>query len=57
MSISDLLKSGATIETIATALDPYPRKEGAEFRADGVKSPGPGEAGPFAALKRLKDQA
>lgn len=44
-------------ETIATALDPYPRKQGAEFRAEGVTNQGPSEAGPFAALKRLKDQA
>lgn len=44
-------------ETIATALDPYPRKEGAEFRAEGVTNQGPSEAGPFGALKQLKDQA
>ena len=45
-------------ETLAAALDPYPRKSGAESRmarsGDGEDT---GTPGPFEALKKLKDQA
>lgn len=43
-------------ETVATALDPYPRKPGAEYHADRPENSGLDETGPFAALKRLKDR-
>jgi uncharacterized metal-binding protein YceD (DUF177 family) len=43
-------------ETLATSLDPFPRKPGAEFHADLPENAGLGETGPFAALKRLKDR-
>lgn len=38
-------------ELLASALDPYPRAEGAEFRWQDPKA---GDAGPFAALSALK---
>ena len=44
-------------ETFATALDPYPKREGASFEwreAGGEASLGERAAGPFAALARLK---
>jgi hypothetical protein len=43
-------------ETLATALDPYPKREGVSFEwSQGGASAGKGgESGPFAALKRLK---
>ncbi|MEA3014014.1 MAG: hypothetical protein QOD42_2559 [Sphingomonadales bacterium] len=46
----------AVAETLALALDPYPRAPGAEeaLRAAGVKSEE--EAGPFAALAGLRDK-
>jgi uncharacterized metal-binding protein YceD (DUF177 family) len=43
-------------ETLATSLDPYPRKEGASFEwshDEATEAPGP-RSGPFAALARLK---
>lgn len=44
-------------ESLATALDPYPKKPGASFQwsqgADGGEG---GESGPFAALKGLKER-
>jgi uncharacterized metal-binding protein YceD (DUF177 family) len=41
-------------ESLATSLDPYPKKAGASFQWS--QGPGEkGESGPFAALKRLKD--
>lgn len=43
-------------ETVATALDPYPRKPGAEFQPDTAQGEGMDEAGPFAALRKLKDR-
>lgn len=43
-------------ETLSAAVDPYPRKAGAEF-ADEEAGGGPvDESGPFAALKKLKDR-
>lgn len=44
-------------ETVATSLDPYPRKPGAEFHSDAVQDAGISEAGPFAALRKLKDRS
>lgn len=41
-------------ETLSAAIDPYPRKAGAEFAPDVGGRPA-GESGPFAALKKLKD--
>ena len=41
-------------ETLSAAIDPYPRKAGAEFAADAGNPPA-GESGPFAALKKLKE--
>ena len=44
-------------ESLATALDPYPKKPGASFQWSQVADEGEdAESGPFAALKRLKDQ-
>jgi uncharacterized metal-binding protein YceD (DUF177 family) len=41
-------------ESFAMALDPYPRKPGAEFEwSEDGKSVEPGETGPFATLKQL----
>jgi uncharacterized metal-binding protein YceD (DUF177 family) len=43
-------------ETFATALEPYPKKEGASFHwSQGMPEPEPSESGPFAALKQLKE--
>ncbi|MGH6734467.1 MAG: YceD family protein [Methyloceanibacter sp.] len=43
-------------ETLATALDPYPKREGASFEwSQGGVEPEDGESGPFAALKQLKE--
>lgn len=42
-------------ETLATALDPYPKREGARFQwSEGKEAPEDRESGPFAALKELK---
>jgi hypothetical protein len=44
-------------ESLATALDPYPKRAGASFQwSQGVEAAEGGESGPFAALKRLKDR-
>jgi uncharacterized metal-binding protein YceD (DUF177 family) len=44
-------------ETLATALDPYPKKEGASFQwSQGSSEAEAGESGPFAALKQLKQR-
>jgi hypothetical protein len=40
------------LEEMSLAIDPYPRAEGVEFETLGGENPE--EAGPFAALKRLK---
>jgi uncharacterized metal-binding protein YceD (DUF177 family) len=43
-------------ESLATALDPYPKKPGASFQWSQGADDGDGrESGPFAALRRLKD--
>jgi len=43
-------------ETLAAALDPYPRKPGARFEWEDQASAGDaGASGPFAGLKELKD--
>jgi uncharacterized metal-binding protein YceD (DUF177 family) len=45
-------------ETLSAALDPYPRKSGASLEwQDPEDTEEPGASGPFAALKKLKDQA
>jgi uncharacterized metal-binding protein YceD (DUF177 family) len=45
-------------ETLSAALDPYPRKSGATLEwQDPESAEEPGASGPFAALKKLKDQA
>jgi uncharacterized metal-binding protein YceD (DUF177 family) len=45
-------------ETLSAAIDPYPRKSGATLEwQDSESADEPGAAGPFAALKKLKDQA
>jgi len=41
-------------ETLSAAIEPYPRKQGAEFVPDPDDQTA-GEGGPFAALKKLKD--
>lgn len=41
-------------ETLATALDPYPRKEGATFQWSQGAGATEARAGPFAALEQLK---
>lgn len=43
-------------ETLATTLDPYPKREGVSFTwsQEGSESPEPTETGPFAALAALK---
>jgi uncharacterized metal-binding protein YceD (DUF177 family) len=42
-------------ESFATALDPYPKKEGASFEwSQGASASEDRESGPFAALKQLK---
>jgi len=44
-------------ESLATALDPYPKQAGASFQgSQGAAAAEGGESGPFAALKRLKDR-
>jgi uncharacterized metal-binding protein YceD (DUF177 family) len=44
-------------ETLSAALDPYPRKQGAEFSwADKVEA-SPEKVSPFAALAKLKDKS
>ena len=47
--------SALLIETLALAIDPYPRREGEDMASLGVDL-GEGEGGPFAALARLKDK-
>ncbi len=42
----------ATVEQLALAIDPYPRKPGAELPAEGVDASG----NPFAALARLRSR-
>ncbi len=44
-------------ETISAALDPYPRKAGAEFGWQDAKSTDLEKQSPFAALNRLKDDS
>jgi hypothetical protein len=42
-------------ETLATSLDPYPKRPGASFdRLQNVAAPADGKSGPFAALAALK---
>jgi len=44
-------------ESLATALDPYPKREGAKLQwAPEAEEAGRSESGPFAALKQLKGQ-
>jgi uncharacterized metal-binding protein YceD (DUF177 family) len=43
-------------ETISAGLDPYPRKEDAEFSWSGEAASEPEKVSPFAALAKLKDK-
>jgi uncharacterized metal-binding protein YceD (DUF177 family) len=43
-------------ETLSASLDPYPRREGAEFRWQDPKADEPAASNPFAALAKLKDK-
>lgn len=43
-------------ETLAAALDPYPRKPGAQFDWSDAKTEDPEKVSPFAALAKLKDK-
>jgi uncharacterized metal-binding protein YceD (DUF177 family) len=43
-------------ETISASLDPYPRRPGVEFNPELAGAGKPTTLGPFAALKKLKDQ-
>jgi len=53
-----LVETGRIIfETLSAAVDPYPRAPGAELEAGGVEAGGQPAAGPFAALKALKDRS
>ena len=45
--------SALLVETLALALDPYPRRPGESIETLGIDM-GPAEAGPFAALNKLK---
>ncbi len=54
--VAERIDAGRIVyETIAAALDPYPRKDGAEFDWSDPKSKD-GSAHPFAALRALKDR-
>ena len=46
-----------TFETLSASLDPYPRKEGAEFTWQDPKSEASDGTNPFAALSKLKDKS
>jgi uncharacterized metal-binding protein YceD (DUF177 family) len=43
-------------ETLSASVDPYPRSAGAELDPEAAEAGGQGDAGPFAALKALKDK-
>jgi uncharacterized metal-binding protein YceD (DUF177 family) len=43
-------------ETLAASLDPYPRREGAEFNWQDPKATEPEKISPFAVLSKLKDK-
>jgi hypothetical protein len=43
-------------ETLSSALDPYPRREDAEFNWRDPHAEEPGKASPFAVLSKLKDR-
>jgi uncharacterized metal-binding protein YceD (DUF177 family) len=43
-------------ETLSASLDPYPRREGAEFSWEDPKSGQESPSNPFAALSKLKDK-
>lgn len=47
--------SALLIETLALAIDPYPRREGEDLSTLGVDTT-EDDSGPFAALRRLKDK-
>ncbi|MGV3574850.1 MAG: YceD family protein [Devosia sp.] len=47
--------SALLIETLALAIDPYPRREGEDLAAIGIKAV-EDDSGPFAALRGLKDK-
>jgi hypothetical protein len=43
-------------ETFSASLDPYPRRDGAEFNWQDPRAQEPEKTGPFAELSRLKDK-
>jgi uncharacterized metal-binding protein YceD (DUF177 family) len=43
-------------ETLSASLDPYPRRDDAEFRWQDPRAEEPEKTGPFAALSKLKDK-
>lgn len=44
-------------ETLSASVDPYPRKVGAQFEGEELSdAAAPGDSGPFAVLKKLKDR-
>jgi len=43
-------------ETFSASLDPYPRRDGVEFKWQDPRAEEPEKTGPFAALSRLKDK-
>ncbi|MBN9292084.1 MAG: DUF177 domain-containing protein [Hyphomicrobium denitrificans] len=58
----DILERGVipvgriVFETVSASLDPYPRREGAEFDWQDPHQADPKETSPFAALSQLKDK-
>jgi len=54
----DLIDVGRIVyETFSAALDPYPRKSGAEFTwSDPREAEATARSNPFAVLKKLKDE-
>lgn len=58
----DILERGVipvgriVFETVSASLDPYPRREGAEFDWQDPRLVDPKETSPFAALSQLKDK-
>ena len=52
-----LIPAGRIVfETLSASLDPYPRRDGAEFRWQDPRVEEPEKTGPFASLSKLKDK-
>jgi hypothetical protein len=52
-----LIDAGRIVfETLSASVDPYPRKAGAEFKAEADDGPEEPAGGAFAALRKLKDR-